>query len=87
MEPLENTLSQKYSTPDLSKSSEFMSKRLYSLDALRGFDMLWIIGADELFHGLAHASGSPLWNTIAEQFTHPSWRGFFCIFFTAKKSF
>jgi hypothetical protein len=26
-----------------------LSNRLYSLDALRGFDILWIMGADELF--------------------------------------
>ena len=26
--------------------------RLMSLDALRGFDMFWIVGADELVHGV-----------------------------------
>lgn len=76
MEPLENTLRQTHSVQAHSTASEFMSNRLYSLDALRGFDMLWIIGADELFHQLAHVSGSPFWNTIAEQFTHPAWNGF-----------
>lgn len=76
MAPLENRLQQKQISPGISQNSDFMSKRLYSLDALRGFDMLWIIGADELFHELAHASGSPFWNTVAEQFTHPSWNGF-----------
>lgn len=28
-------------------------KRLLSLDALRGFDMFWIISGEGIFHGLA----------------------------------
>ncbi|WP_428331463.1 acyltransferase family protein [Mucilaginibacter sp.] len=50
--------------------------RLYSLDALRGFDMFWIMGADEILYSMAHASKSPFWNTLAQQFTHPDWNGF-----------
>ncbi|WP_343701049.1 DUF5009 domain-containing protein [Chitinophaga sp.] len=50
--------------------------RLYSLDALRGFDMFWIMGAEEIFHGLGKATGSPFWQTIAQQFVHPAWNGF-----------
>lgn len=50
--------------------------RLYSLDALRGFDMFWIMGAEEIFHKLAKASGSPFWHLVAEQFVHPDWNGF-----------
>jgi predicted acyltransferase len=52
------------------------SQRLYSLDALRGFDMFWIMGAEEIFHTLAKATGSSFWETIATQFTHPEWNGF-----------
>ncbi|HTI08676.1 MAG TPA: DUF5009 domain-containing protein [Puia sp.] len=52
------------------------SQRLYSLDALRGFDMFWIIGAEEIFHSLAKITGSPFWEAIANQFTHPDWNGF-----------
>lgn len=51
-------------------------QRLYSLDALRGFDMFWIMGAEEIFHALYRATGSPFWGTIATQFTHPDWNGF-----------
>jgi predicted acyltransferase len=51
-------------------------QRLYSLDALRGFDMFWIMGAEEIFHTLAKATGSPFWGAIANQFTHPDWNGF-----------
>ena len=50
--------------------------RLYSLDALRGFDMGWIIGAEEIFHSLAILTGYPLWVGMAEQLTHPAWNGF-----------
>ncbi|NVM65899.1 putative acyltransferase [Mucilaginibacter sp. SG538B] len=50
--------------------------RLFSLDALRGFDMFWIMGGEEVFHGMAKATGSPFWSAIANQFTHPDWNGF-----------
>ncbi len=53
-----------------------VSKRLYSLDALRGFDMLMIIGMDKIFRELAKATDSPFLDSIAVQFHHPSWNGF-----------
>ena len=53
-----------------------VSQRLYSLDALRGFDMLIIIGLDKIFRELAKATSSPFWDTIAVQFKHPEWNGF-----------
>jgi predicted acyltransferase len=52
------------------------SQRLYSLDALRGFDMFWIIGAEEIFHHLSKITGSPFWNLLSVEFTHPAWNGF-----------
>ena len=52
------------------------SQRLYSLDALRGFDMFWIIGGEEIFHSLAKITGSPFWGAFSNQFTHPDWNGF-----------
>ena len=53
-----------------------MSKRLYSLDALRGFDMFWIIGAEEIFHTMSEATHHQFWNALSNQFTHPVWDGF-----------
>jgi predicted acyltransferase len=50
--------------------------RLFSLDALRGFDMFWIMGGEEIFHTMAKATKSPFWGAIANQFTHPDWNGF-----------
>ena len=50
--------------------------RLFSLDALRGFDMFWIMGGEEIFHTMAKATKSPFWGAVANQFTHPDWNGF-----------
>ena len=52
------------------------SKRLYSLDALRGFDMFWIMGATGLFANLAKITSSPFWEGVVAQLTHPAWNGF-----------
>jgi len=50
--------------------------RLMSLDALRGFDMFWIVGAEELIRGLQKFSGGGLIGLIAEQLHHKAWAGF-----------
>jgi predicted acyltransferase len=50
--------------------------RLYSLDALRGFDMFWIMGGGGIFHEIAKATGTPFWNAIDVQLEHPEWNGF-----------
>jgi len=54
-------------------------KRLQSLDALRGFDMFWIMGGIGVFAGLAKLTGwAPLvwWE---KQLHHAEWHGFtFC---------
>ena len=53
------------------------SQRLYSLDALRGFDMFWIMGGEELFHTMAKIyPNSSFWGAISNQFDHPAWNGF-----------
>jgi len=52
--------------------------RLFSLDALRGFDMFWIIGGEEVFHTMneVYHGKSVFWSTLSLQFTHPDWNGF-----------
>ena len=52
------------------------TKRLLSLDALRGFDMFWITGGEEIFHLLAKTTGWGWAVLMAEQLTHPEWNGF-----------
>lgn len=51
-------------------------KRLLSLDALRGFDMLWISGVDMLIPALALATGWPLFKLLSFQMEHGPWEGF-----------
>ena len=41
------------------------SERLMSLDALRGFDMMWIVGADALGHALGHVNAGPVVKGLA----------------------
>lgn len=51
--------------------------RLISLDALRGFDMFWIIGGAALLRAIANWSGSEEFIKHAtEQTTHTPWIGF-----------
>lgn len=58
------------------RAHSFIKKRLHSLDALRGFDMFWIMGADSLFGRLSKVTESPFFEAIAVQLTHPEWHGF-----------
>ena len=57
-------------------SVESAPRRLMSLDALRGFDMFWIVGAEELVRGLQKISTGGLLGVIAEQLHHKAWEGF-----------
>jgi predicted acyltransferase len=50
--------------------------RLASLDVLRGFDMLWIIGGGSLIVGLAKVLDWGWLNVVAEQMEHVRWDGF-----------
>ena len=52
------------------------SNRLLSLDALRGFDMFWIIGWGAMWNGLAKLTDWPFFNWLSFQLTHPDWHGF-----------
>ncbi len=47
-----------------------------SLDALRGFDMFWIIGADSLVRGLQGMSDTGFTGFLATQLSHAKWEGF-----------
>ena len=50
-----------------------------SLDALRGFDMFWIIGADSLVYALHRMSQTRPTKFLANQLEHADWAGFhFC---------
>jgi predicted acyltransferase len=58
-------------------------KRLISLDALRGFDMFWIIAADPLVaalnkmaHAGGHSGGFSFIGLVAYELCHAEWEGF-----------
>ncbi|MBA3938399.1 MAG: DUF5009 domain-containing protein [Planctomycetes bacterium] len=50
--------------------------RLLSLDALRGFDMFWILGGDGLVQAIHRLCGDPVTGMLATQFDHCAWAGF-----------
>ena len=50
--------------------------RLVSLDALRGFDMFWILGGDALVYALAKAWKIPPFQFLAMELDHADWAGF-----------
>jgi predicted acyltransferase len=52
------------------------ASRLMSLDALRGFDMFWIIGADSLVEALHKVSDAAPVRVLAGQLEHKDWEGF-----------
>ena len=52
------------------------SNRLVSIDALRGFDMLMICGADAFFRSLEGKTSWQWVDSLALQFEHPEWIGF-----------
>jgi predicted acyltransferase len=57
--------------PDVSRPA-----RLMSIDALRGFDMFWIVGGDEVAKAAGKWWGTPASRSFAEQFEHVRWEGF-----------
>ncbi len=50
--------------------------RVRSLDALRGFDMFWIIGGDAICRGLPAVVDAPWTRFLAHQVEHNRWEGF-----------
>ncbi|WP_286234712.1 transmembrane glucosamine N-acetyltransferase NagX [Thalassotalea sediminis] len=51
-------------------------KRLLSIDALRGFDMFWILGGEKLFAAFFIITGWSFFHFWAEQMEHSVWHGF-----------
>lgn len=60
----------------MSNTTEKKQDRLLSLDALRGFDMLWIAGGDYLMMSLGALTGWPIFKWAALQMEHVEWAGF-----------
>ena len=62
--------------PPPSASPTKLGERLISIDALRGFDMFWIMGADKLARTLCEWYATPESIRLADQFEHVEWEGF-----------
>lgn len=56
--------------------AEPANSRVHALDALRGFDMFWIIGADALLVSLLGYLGTDWSGRLALQLEHVAWEGF-----------
>ena len=64
------------SSPAATNQHVSPCKRLVSLDALRGFDMFWIIGADSLFYALNKMSQTGPSAFLDYELNHSDWAGF-----------
>src|ERR1051326_3573941 len=53
-----------------------LTQRVMSVDALRGFDMFWILGADSLVYALNRMSQTGPTQFLAAQLEHAEWEGF-----------
>jgi predicted acyltransferase len=51
-------------------------ERVLSVDALRGFDMFWIIGGQKIFRSMDEVFHTPTTQWISEQLDHAEWFGF-----------
>jgi predicted acyltransferase len=51
-------------------------RRIMSIDALRGFDMFWIIGGQTIFHSLHKIFNNSKTAWINQQLSHVEWEGF-----------
>ncbi len=52
------------------------SARVLSVDALRGFDMFWIVGGEWIVEALRDVSPNPVTDFIGTQLQHVEWEGF-----------
>jgi len=66
------------SEPVSVKDAAVKTARLMSVDALRGFDMFWIAGADDLVDAIHKLSNNSFTQGLAHQLDHVPWAGFHC---------
>jgi predicted acyltransferase len=60
----------------VSPAAPVATQRLMSVDALRGFDMFWIVGAGSLVSALNKMSQTGPTKFLATQLEHAEWEGF-----------
>jgi predicted acyltransferase len=62
--------------PPKPSTAPVSTPRLLSVDALRGFDMFWILGGDTFMQAFGRMSDKPLAQGLAHQLMHAPWAGF-----------
>jgi predicted acyltransferase len=67
---------QKFKTFQVTHKSVPTDQRIISIDALRGFDMFWIMGGHPIFLGLDNVFHNKATAFIKQQFDHVEWFGF-----------
>ena len=64
------------SAPSSDQAGDFAAQRVVSLDALRGFDMFWIIGGATIIEALQKFGDATWLVALGEQMEHVQWEGF-----------
>lgn len=59
-----------------NERTDLTRTRIVSIDALRGFDMFWIIGGEELVTRFANLWKGTLAQKVEQQLSHVEWEGF-----------
>jgi predicted acyltransferase len=62
--------------PAQEQIADARPERLSSIDALRGFDMFWIVGGDRVAQVVGRWWDTPESRSFAQQFEHVEWEGF-----------
>lgn len=62
--------------PEAPPAGKTGAARVLSVDALRGFDMFWIVGAGALVHALDRMNANAFTGMLATQLRHVTWEGF-----------
>lgn len=71
-----NTLVKKINIFHVKDQTLLTNERVISVDALRGFDMFWIMGGEGIFMGLDNVFHNKITQFINEQLNHVEWFGF-----------
>ncbi|MSU71097.1 MAG: DUF1624 domain-containing protein [Opitutus sp.] len=62
--------------PEAPPAGKTGTDRVLSVDALRGFDMFWIVGAGALVHALDRMNANAFTGMLSTQLRHVQWEGF-----------
>jgi len=67
----------RFAADPVSQTPVNIGKRLTSIDALRGFTMIWIIGAEVIVHSLFKVWPNSFTRTLTVNMTHAKWEGYY----------